>query len=93
MQQRGAIPGAPVIHSLRAPADSDRSLRILRGQSGETMRLDTVDYGSSQSDERKSETKNDETQGQLTPARRAALDALEREFDDLLNARRRSRVA
>jgi hypothetical protein len=51
------------------------------------MRLDTVDYRSSQSDVRKTETNSNETQGQLTPARRAALDALEREFHELLNAR------
>jgi hypothetical protein len=52
------------------------------------MRLDMVDYRSSQSDERKSE--NEATQQSLlTPARRAALDALEREFHDLLKARLR----
>ncbi len=53
------------------------------------MRLDTVDQQTSQSDERKSELNNEETKGLLTPARRAALDALEREFHDLLNARPR----
>jgi hypothetical protein len=53
------------------------------------MRLDTVDQRASQSDERKSEAHNDETKSLLTPARRAALDALEREFSDLLNARPR----
>jgi hypothetical protein len=52
------------------------------------MRLNTVDYRSSQSDERKSD--NDGTrQNLLTPARRAALDALEREFHELLKARPR----
>jgi len=52
------------------------------------MHLDTVDYRSSHSDERKSG--NDETQPSLlTPARRAALDALEREFHELLKARSR----
>jgi hypothetical protein len=53
------------------------------------MRLDAVDYRSSQSDVRKSEMNVENTQGQLTPTRRAALDALEREFHDLLNARPR----
>jgi hypothetical protein len=53
------------------------------------MRLDTVEQRASQSDERKPELNNDETKGLLTPARRAALDALEREFHDLLNARPR----
>jgi hypothetical protein len=52
------------------------------------MRLDTVDYRSSQSDVRK--TENETTQQSLmTPARRAALDALEREFHELLKARPR----
>lgn len=54
------------------------------------MRLDTVDYRSIQSDERNSVTNNDDSQQSLmTPARRAALDALEREFHDLLKARPR----
>jgi hypothetical protein len=52
------------------------------------MRLDTVDYRSSQSDMRKPE--NEDTQQSLmTPARRAALDALEREFHELLKVRPR----
>jgi hypothetical protein len=53
------------------------------------MRLAAVEYGASQSDERK--TEND-TSGQtlLTPARQAALNALEREFRDLLQAARAS---
>jgi hypothetical protein len=52
------------------------------------MRLDTVDDRSCQSDERTSQ--NDNSQHNLmTPARRAALDALEREFHDLLKARPR----
>lgn len=46
--------------------------------------MDSVDYRSSQSDERVS-LDNASEQGSLTPARRAALDALEREFRDLLN--------
>jgi hypothetical protein len=52
------------------------------------MRLDMVDNRTSQSNERQSQ----ESEGQpnlLTPARRAALDALEREFRDLLNAQPR----
>jgi hypothetical protein len=53
------------------------------------MRLDTVDYRSSQSDQRKSE--NEATQQYLmTPARRAALAALEREFNEFLKAARAS---
>jgi hypothetical protein len=50
------------------------------------MRLDKVDDQSVQSKERKSEH-DANPQGQLTPARRAALDALEREFRELLQAR------
>jgi hypothetical protein len=49
------------------------------------MRLDTVDYAPSGSDGRK--TENEQPAAILTtPARRAALDALEREFHDLLPA-------
>ena len=49
------------------------------------MRLDTVDCASSESDERKTETEQPAA-SLMTPARRAALDALEREFHDLLQA-------
>ena len=49
------------------------------------MRLDTVDYASSESNERKSETEQP-APSLMTPARRAALDALEREFHELLQA-------
>ena len=49
------------------------------------MRLDTVETRSSQSDERQSQ-ESEIQQSLMTPARRAALDALEREFRDLLNA-------
>jgi hypothetical protein len=50
------------------------------------MRLDKIDDQSVQSNERK--TAHDEDSSRLlTPARRAALDALEREFRDLLQAR------
>jgi hypothetical protein len=49
------------------------------------MHLDTVDTRSSQSDERPSQ--EDNTQHSLmTPARRAALDALERELHEFLKA-------
>ena len=53
------------------------------------MRLEAVGYRVSQSDEHKTES---ETSGQtqLTPARQAALNALEREFRDLLQAARAS---
>jgi hypothetical protein len=50
------------------------------------MRLDKVDSESVQSNERKSEH-NDNPPSLLTPARRAALEALEREFRELLQAR------
>jgi len=52
------------------------------------MRMDAVDYRSYQSDQR---TTQDETSQQslMTPARRAALDALEREFHELLNTPQR----
>jgi hypothetical protein len=49
------------------------------------MRLDTVDYRSSQSDVRTSQDDNGQ-KSLLPPERRAALDALEREFRDLLNS-------
>ncbi len=52
------------------------------------MRLDTIDTRTSQSDERQSQ-QSDRQPSLLTPARRAALDALEREFRDLLNAQPR----
>jgi hypothetical protein len=52
------------------------------------MRLDTVDYRSSQSDVRTHQDENSR-QSLMTPARRAALDALEREFQELLNPPRR----
>jgi len=50
------------------------------------MRLDKIDHQSVQSNERKTEH-NDNQVSLLTPARRAALDALEREFRELLQAR------
>jgi len=50
------------------------------------MRLDPIDDRSSQSQLRKSDG-DDSPQTLLTPARRAALDALEREFRDLLQPR------
>ena len=52
------------------------------------MRLDTSKTRSAELNERQS--RSDETADNLmTPARRAALDALEREFRDLLNAQAR----
>ncbi len=48
------------------------------------MRLDTVDHRLPQSDVPPSQGENDQ-QNLMTPARRAALDALEREFHELLN--------
>lgn len=52
------------------------------------MQLDTVDYRALQSVERKILDTGSE-QNLLTPARRAALDALEREFHDLLHTAER----
>lgn len=49
------------------------------------MRLETADYRSSPAEER-SFHEHDEQQDAMTPARRAALAALEREFRDLLDA-------
>ena len=49
------------------------------------MRLDTADYRSSQAEEGRFH-EPDQTPDVMTPARRAALEALEREFRDLLNA-------
>jgi len=52
------------------------------------MRLDKADDRSSQSDPRKPDVETNR-QSQMPPARRAALDALEREFHDLLKVRTR----
>jgi hypothetical protein len=51
------------------------------------MRLDAVEVRSSQSEGRKFDEKTTQ-QILLTPARRAALDALERDFKELLTAAR-----
>jgi len=53
------------------------------------MRLDTVDYRSIQSEPRTPQDDNNQ-QSLITPARRAALNALEREFKELLKAARTS---
>jgi hypothetical protein len=55
---------------------------------GEKMRLDTAENRTSQLDERQPQD-SDIQPSLMTPARRAALDALEREFRDLLNAQPR----
>ena len=58
------------------------------------MRLETGDDRFSQSDERSVRVQAQTTdQGLLTPARRAALDALEREFHDLLQHAALTRAA
>ena len=49
------------------------------------MRMDAVDYQSFQSDVRISQDENNQ-KNLLTPARRAVLDALEREFREPLNS-------
>jgi hypothetical protein len=54
-----------------------------RANKGTPMRLDRSNYRVIQSDERSVQCQDTE-QSLLTPARRAALDALEREFRDLL---------
>lgn len=56
------------------------------------MRLDAGDARFSQSDERDVQLQPAD-QGLLTPARRAALDALEREFHDLLQQAALTRAA
>jgi len=52
------------------------------------MRLDTVENRSSRLNESQPDH-SDNPSNRMTPARRAALDALEREFRDLLNAQPR----
>jgi hypothetical protein len=52
---------------------------------GDQMRLNSGDPVPSQSAER-SPQENETQQNQMTPVRPAALDALEREFHDLLSA-------
>jgi hypothetical protein len=47
------------------------------------MRLETADYRATRSDQRSVQDQPTD-QSLLTPARRAALDALEREFQELL---------
>lgn len=56
---------------------------------GDAMSLDAVDFEVTQSDVRTSE---DISRTLMTPARREALDALEREFHDLLNSLQRPRT-
>jgi hypothetical protein len=56
------------------------------------MRLETGDYRASQSDQRSVQDQPTD-QSLLTPARRAALDALEREFHDLLQQAALTRAA
>jgi len=51
------------------------------------MSMDAVDYRSSHEDEPKRD--DDAQTSQMTPVRRAALDALEREFSELLKRRPR----
>ena len=53
------------------------------GKWGALMSLDAVDTEGFQSDERTTEHTG---KSLMTPARRAALDALEREFQDLLRS-------
>jgi hypothetical protein len=82
MSQRGAIFFTPY-PQLVAESATQIPLEAIRRQWGTFMSLDAVDYAVSQSDERTSE---DASKSLMTPARRAALDALEREFQDLLQS-------
>jgi hypothetical protein len=59
--------------------------RFDKGNRGIKMRLDTIDDRSSQSDVRRSQG-DSRQKSLLTPARQAALEALEREFSELLNS-------
>jgi hypothetical protein len=68
---------------LVAAAATQIGLGMQDGQTGDVMSLDAVDYEVSQSDVRTSENARDSL---MTPARRAALDALEREFQELLQS-------
>src|SRR5476651_1383709 len=61
--------------------DSDKCFLIRWGNRGIKMRLDTVETRSYQSDVRTSQDQNGQ-KTLLTPERKAALDALEREFSD-----------
>ncbi|MDI1344064.1 MAG: hypothetical protein PSV22_08210 [Pseudolabrys sp.] len=56
------------------------------------MRLETGDYRATRSDQRSVQDQSTD-QSLLTPARRAALDALEREFHDLLQQAALTRAA
>jgi hypothetical protein len=52
------------------------------------MRVEAIDYRSGEIEQRK-EGIHDERENLLTPARRAGLEALEREFNEFLKARPR----
>jgi len=52
------------------------------------MRIETIDYRPGEGEQRKDGT-HDESENLLTPARRAGLEALEREFNEFLKARPR----
>ena len=86
MQQPGLISGTAGPVNL---CESPTQLALGASNSshkGPAMQVDAIDYRVSQSGQR---TLQDDIQRKslLTPARRAALDALEREFHELLNAR------
>ena len=85
MSQPEPIRTAALSRAKSRRGDSDRCWPDSTGQLGATMRMDAVDYRSSQSDQRTSQDDNSQ-QSLMTPARRAALDALEREFRELLNS-------
>jgi hypothetical protein len=76
----------------QAPAGCPTQIRLAESKTGDRgpiMRLESVEYRLSQSNGRK--PANEATQQNLlTPARQAALNALEREFREMLNAARAS---
>jgi hypothetical protein len=76
--------------TLERRPDSDRSFaRNIPGQSGVRMRLGRANIQVSQSEGRKTQGDKNKHRKKslLTPARSAALDALEREFQEFLTAR------
>ena len=77
----------PICHTTGGYAsDSDSDLRFKIVIRGRRMRLGKIEDQSVRSEHLKSDEAGDASP-QLTPARRAALDALERELRDLLQAR------
>jgi len=76
---------AQILHKDR---DSDRCAPTQQVKRPTTMSLDAVDYRAAQEEEIK-QINEDVQNSLMTPVRRAALDALEREFSELLKKRPR----